>query len=212
MEKNKIGKVIQKNLKWVVLIFVILLFLKIADTIFEEQIHFLDNWVYEKIMTVQSQSITNIWKVITELGSAFVILPITFGIFLFCKDKKIGKYVGINLVFIVFLNQIMKFLFQRPRPEGFRLVEESGFSFPSGHSMVSVAFYGFLIYLIYQKIQDKRWKWTLIIGLTIMTICIGISRIYLGVHYASDVIGGFCFSIGYLILYTSILKNKLLDE
>ena len=90
----------------------------------------------------------------------------------------------------------------------FRIIDESGYSFPSGHSIVSMAFYGFLIYLIYKNIQNKYLKWILCIILSILIILIGISRIYLGVHYASDVIGGFCFSIGYLVIFTKIIKKN----
>ena len=86
-----------------------------------------------------------------------------------------------------------------------------GYSFPSGHSMISAAFYGFLIYLIYKKVKNKKLKITLIIVLSILIVSIGISRIYLGVHYTSDVLGGFLLSISYLILYTNIV-NSIVDS
>lgn len=82
-----------------------------------------------------------------------------------------------------------------------------GYSFPSGHSMVSMAFYGFLIYLIYNNIKNKYIKWILISSLSILIILIGISRIYLGVHYTSDVLAGFLLSISYLVIYTRIVKE-----
>lgn len=82
-----------------------------------------------------------------------------------------------------------------------------GYSFPSGHSMVSMAFYGFLIYLIYNNIKNKYIKWILICSLSILIILIGISRIYLGVHYTSDVLAGFLISISYLVIYTRIVKE-----
>ena len=75
--------------------------------------------------------------------------------------------------------------------------------------MISMAFYGFLIYLIYKNIKNKYLKTTLIIILSLLIIAIGISRIYLGVHYVSDVIGGFLISISYLIVYIKLIKKKL---
>ena len=75
--------------------------------------------------------------------------------------------------------------------------------------MISMAFYGFLIYLIYKNIKNKYLKTTLIIILSLLIIAIGISRIYLGVHYLSDVIGGFLISIFYLIVYIKLIKKKL---
>jgi len=87
-----------------------------------------------------------------------------------------------------------------------------GYSFPSGHSMISAAFYGFLIYLIYKKVKNKKLKITLIIVLSILIVSIGISRIYLGVHYTSDVLAGFTVSVSYLIIYTSIVKKFILER
>ena len=73
--------------------------------------------------------------------------------------------------------------------------------------MINMALYGFLIYLIFKRVKNKYVKWPLIILLSILVLLIGISRIYLGAHYASDVIAGFLISIAYLALYTSLLKN-----
>lgn len=75
--------------------------------------------------------------------------------------------------------------------------------------MVAMGFYGFLIYLTYMNIKNKKIKYPLIIFLSILILLIGISRIYLGVHYATDIIGGFIIGIIYLTLYIKYLyKNK----
>lgn len=73
--------------------------------------------------------------------------------------------------------------------------------------MASMAFYGYLIYLIYKHIENKYIKWTLIALLSILIYTIGVSRIYLGVHYTSDVLGGFLISISYLIIYINLVKK-----
>ena len=75
--------------------------------------------------------------------------------------------------------------------------------------MASMAFYGFIIYLIYKNIKNKYIKWISIILLSILILAIGFSRIYLGVHYTSDVLGGFLLTIAYLMVYTSVIKNKI---
>lgn len=75
--------------------------------------------------------------------------------------------------------------------------------------MVSMAFYGFLIYLIYKNIKNKYIKWFLCTILTMLILLIGISRIYLGVHYASDVFAGFCISMVYIILFIRVVSKKM---
>ena len=115
----------------------------------------------------------------------------------------------LNLILQSLLNVLLKNILQRPRPTEYRIIDESGYSFPSGHSMASMAFYGFLIYLIYKNIENKKIKYIAISMLSILIVAIGISRIYLGVHYTSDVIAGFLVSIFYLILYTSIISTFL---
>ena len=117
--------------------------------------------------------------------------------------------VLINLLVIAILNFVLKLIWMRPRPELDMLIYEDGFSFPSGHSMVSMAFYGYLIYLIYTYVDNRKVKWPLLIFLMLIILLIGFSRIYLGVHYASDVIGGFCFSIVYLFIYIKMAKKYI---
>lgn len=101
---------------------------------------------------------------------------------------------------------------QRPRPTEFRIIEETGYSFPSGHSMTSMAFYGYLIYLIYKYVKNKYVKWISIVLLGILICSIGISRIYLGVHYTSDVLGGFLISVSYLVIYISAVNKFLIEK
>ena len=155
---------------------------------------------------------TPIAKVITNFGGVIFIAISTIILFVGIKNKKIGAAIVINLFTITFLNLLLKNIVQRPRPTEFRLIDENGYSFPSGHSMVSMAFYGFLIYIVYKYIKIRNLKVALIIVLSILPILIGISRIYLGVHYTTDVIGGFLVSISYLIIYTRIFKKIVVEE
>src|SRR5699024_7344638 len=148
-------------------------------------------------------------KMITNLGSAFSLVSLTILILLIPKEKKYGILVGINLITIFVINTILKFIFARPRPLDINLIEELGYSFPSAHAMISTAFYGFIIYLIWQTKISKRRKWISSILLSILIVLIGITRIYLGVHYASDVFAGMLISISYLVLFTSIASKYL---
>ena len=155
---------------------------------------------------------TPIAKVITNLGSAVFLIALTIILIIVIKNKKIGLSIFLNLSFVTILNQLLKRILQRPRPNEFRIIEETGYSFPSGHSMVSMAFYGYLIYLIYKYVKNKYIKWGLITLLSILIVSIGTSRIYLGVHYTSDVLGGFLIAVSYLIIYISGVNKFLIEK
>ena len=206
-------ELIKKNLKWVVLFICLVGFLALAEDVFNKEIMNGDIIGYKLISTfLISDFVTPIAKFITNFGGAIFLSIATVMLFLFIKNKKIGLLIISNIVIITILNQLLKRILQRPRPTEFRIVEETGYSFPSGHSMVSMAFYGYLIYLIYRYIKNKYVKWTLITILSILICLIGISRIYLGVHYTSDVLGGFLISISYLVIYISSIKKLLPEE
>ncbi|MBX9853267.1 MAG: phosphatase PAP2 family protein, partial [Cytophagaceae bacterium] len=87
------------------------------------------------------------------------------------------------------------------------LTEASGLSFPSGHAMISFSFYGLLIYMAWRGIKNKILKWTVVIGLLILIHAIGFSRVYLKVHYASDVMAGFAIGTVWLILSVFMLRK-----
>ena len=204
----QIKQFLKKNLRWIILFICLILFLDIAEDVLEKEIMQKDIIGYNLISKyLISDFATPIAKIITQLGSSLFLIFLAIILFIAIKDRKIGICIWINLGVSALLNQILKHIVQRPRPTEFRIINETGYSFPSGHSMVSAAFYGFLIYLIYKKVKNKYIKWTLISTLSIIVLLIGISRIYLGVHYTSDVLAGFLISISYLIIFTSILKN-----
>ena len=209
---KKILKLIKNNYKWIIFSVCLILFLALAEDVFNKEIMKGDIIGYNFVKTyLIKEQVTPVMKIVTFFGGATCLIGLTIILFIIIKNKKIGLLIGINLVTITILNQLFKFILQRPRPTEYRLIDESGYSFPSGHSMVSMAFYGFLIYLIYKNIKNKKIKWGLINVLSVLIIAIGVSRVYLGVHYTSDVLAGFLIAIFYLILYTSIVKKYILE-
>lgn len=210
---EKIKEIIIKNLKWIILFICIIGFLLLAEDVFHKEIMNGDAIGYKFISTyLISDFATPIAKFITNFGGAICLIVIAIILFIVIKNKRIGIAIISNLGIITILNQLLKRILQRPRPEEFRIINESGYSFPSGHSMISMAFYGFLIYLIYKDVKNKYLKWILIIILGTLIISIGISRIYLGVHYTSDVLAGFLIAISYLIIYISIVTKFILER
>lgn len=215
MEQNtKEKKVfIKKCLKWIILCICLVGFIAFTEAIFHTKIIKFDTAGYKFISTyLISDFATPIARVVTNFGGAYFLILISMILALIIKNRRIGLTVIANLGIIGMINLILKNILQRPRPTEYRLIYESGYSFPSGHSMASMAFYGFLIYLIYKYVKSRKVKWSLIILLTILIITIGVSRIYLGVHYTSDVIAGFLASLMYLILYTSLINRSILQE
>lgn len=211
--KDNWKEYIKKKLKWVVLFICLVGFLALTEDVFNKEIMQGDIIGYKMISTfLISDFVTPIAKFITNFGGAIFLSIATIALLLLIKNKKIRLSIFSNIVIITILNQLLKRILRRPRPTEFRIVEETGYSFPSGHSMVSMAFYGYLIYLIYRYIKNKYIKWSLIVLLSILICLIGISRIYLGVHYTSDVLGGFLLSISYLVVYISLIKKILSEE
>ena len=206
---KKLKVFIRNNYQWLICFISLILFLVITENVFNNEIMKADTIGYNIVSNLISDKLTPLVKVVTWFGSATCLILLTVILFIIIKNKKAGLLIGTNLVIISILNQTLKSLLQRPRPTGFRIINETGYSFPSGHSMISMAFYGFLIYLIFKNVKNKCLKFTLIISLFILIISIGLSRIYLGVHYTSDVFAGFLLSIAYLIFYCSVVDKIL---
>lgn len=202
----------KKYIKWVIMVIFLILFSIFAYKIVMDKSIYIDKIVYDFICdNFMSERMTNIVKILTSLGSALVVIILTIVLFIAIKNKRIAVSIVINLIVITILNNLLKIIFLRPRPNVNNLILESGYSFPSGHSATGMAFYGYLIYLIYKYVNNKKIKIPLIIFLSLIIVAIGLSRIYLGVHYASDVLGGFLLAIVYLIIFITI-ANKYIEK
>lgn len=193
------------------------LLLAIVEDVFENEIMQIDVLAYDLFVSTLRNDLLTIFMIfITNLGSPIVLIAICILFLIIIKNKKMAASISLNLILITLLNILLKNIVQRPRPIDYRLIEEVGYSFPSGHSMISMAFYGFIIFLIFRYGKNKnKVFWEVLLGIIIFLI--GISRIYLGVHYASDVVAGFLIAIFYLFVYITvilkinnhlILKNK----
>ena len=205
---KKIKELIIKNYKWIIFFLFFVIFLAIAEDVFEQEIFEFDSVVYNFLVNNRNEALNNFFKIITQFGSALFLIIITILCVIFIRDKKYKILIPANLITIVIINIVLKNFFLRPRPNELRLIEETGYSFPSGHAMASTAFYGLLIYIVHEKVENKILRNTICIMLGLLILLISISRIYVGVHYTSDVIAGTCFSIAYLILITRLIKSQ----
>ena len=207
---KKIDILNKKNIKWIIVFISTFLFVIILRRVFRDEMITIDDRFYNYIMQYSSNGLTKFFKIVTFFGGAEAIIIITALIFIVVKEKKYAICISINLAIIIIVNFILKVVIARPRPDDYNLIVETGYSFPSGHSMVSLGYYGLLIYFIYKNFNKNKYlKNIMCIFLTMLIMLIGLSRIYLRVHYLSDVLGGFCITTAYLILYINIWKNKL---
>ena len=203
----------KEYIKYTILILCSVIFAIFTYKVVADKTIYIDSIVYNYISNnIINKNRTEIVKVITNITSPIMVIITALILVLAIKDKKIKISLVINLLGITIINNLIKVIIARPRPEINKLVTETGYSFPSGHSMVSLAFYGYLIYLIYKYINNKHLKRTLIIILSVLICIIGVSRIYLGVHYTSDVLGGFLISFAYLIIYIELVNKFVLEK
>lgn len=185
----------------------IVIFVRLAAELIEKELTTFDDEVYHFVSMVISNKLTFVMKIISNLSSSiFVVIVLILAIFILIKTKKEKIYWQVmifNLATVILINQALKYAFARQRPDILRLVDASGFSFPSGHAMVSVCFYGYIVYLILMLYKSKmKYLYSGVIAITILLI--GISRIYLGVHYASDVAAGYFAGLSTLLISCTI--------
>jgi undecaprenyl-diphosphatase len=186
----------------------------ISLLISDQKIIYFDRTVIDMVQGSETLVLTNVMKFFTFIGSApFVIVLSLFLLFF------LYKVLHHRLELLLFaaaitgsaiLNAILKQFFQRVRPDFHRLIDIEGYSFPSGHAMNAFTVYGILSFLLWRHIPSRFGRGVLISVSIIMILAIGISRIYLGVHYPSDIIGGY-FASGFWIT-TAILFFQYYQE
>lgn len=178
---------------------IFILFLVWSIFMLKGRLNKLDNNFYNKIKITNLK--TKIFKIITNLASAKFVALLCLILLIFVKNKVIPITIITNMLIMWGLIGILKNTFKRERPNINRLVEEKGYSYPSGHTMTATIFYGFIIFLIVISNLIIPLKWILSILLALLIILVGYTRVYLGVHFLSDVIGAILFGSSYLLLY-----------
>lgn len=187
-------------------LFVIMMVLVGAD-----RIAWFDQSIIDAVQGMENEGLTRIMKGFTFLGSSLVATLLSVIAFLFLwlvlRHRKELLMFLLSVGGSEIWNIIIKNWMQRQRPTMHRLIEISGFSFPSGHSMAAFALYGTLTYLLWRHIPALAGRIAMIVIGVALTLLIGISRIYLGVHYPSDVFGGYLASATWLMLSIYIFEK-----
>jgi undecaprenyl-diphosphatase len=189
----------------------LLLFIAIAHEMVLENENHLDFVVFSKLGEITSTSMTRLMLVITWFGSSDFLLPaylVLIGYFLISrKTRKLSldvAAVGVSSTIILFS---LKAIFHRHRPLDPLIQNVNGFSFPSGHSFSAFTFFGLLIYIVWNHPVSPVSRWSLTIFFFLAACAVAISRVYLHVHYASDVVAGFCLCLVWLGLSFGVIKK-----
>ncbi len=190
-----------------------LIFVILAEDIVNHETFFaLDPVLGTWLLARTSLTGDRLFSLITLLGNAFVISSGTglLGLW-FSKEKRWGqlRFLFISVGGAALLNLILKNVFLRPRPDfPGAYLQDTGFSFPSGHAMISIVFYGAVAYLLFIALKSWRYKVLSVLVMVIIAAMVGFSRLYLGVHYLSDILGG--WSAGGLWLVVCVFGEDLL--
>ena len=185
--------------------FALLLFVILGYVVkfYPEQLIPLDSSIQTAIRGDLPAILTTIFRGITRLIDLPIVISwaiLLTAIFYLKKWKTESLLVAGNLSLAGILIVSLKHLYQRPRPDILHLVEEKGFSFPSGHSLAVTLLIGSLIIIVGQRVKNKTVKLILQISLGIYLVSVIISRVYLGVHYPSDVLASLCLGLGILFI------------
>lgn len=172
------------------------LFADLAEDVMYQETGAFDTVVGSFIRSTASEGLTQLAVIVTNVGSAAfeISLLLILGSYMFFRLKQVWEplLLAVCLAGGWLLNTVLKEVFHRSRPDIQHLVEAGGYSFPSGHAMIATAFYGMLGYLIWSNLRQRsKPSWYVMLLTFCLVAAIGASRVYLGVHYPSDVIAGF---------------------
>ena len=183
----------------------------IIRQIFYHKEYTMDERVFGYLSQFVTETNTVLMRILSFAGSHFFLIPAWLMLLGFYYFIRRDKWMTIKIPVIALSNLVLmfglKFFFNRPRPLIALLKDVPGLSFPSGHAFMSFIFYGFVIYLVYHDVKNRRAKWGIISILAFVILAIGLSRIYLRVHYASDVLAGYCFGIMSLLILLRLLRQ-----
>lgn len=199
-----------KDKKNIVIIVLSLLFVILCILVKLDLLSNIDESVYKFITSNMNDTTTNIYKVITFFGSTIFMVGLCvllLVLFIILKKNIYGYIISGTLIFSTIMNNVIKVIIRRERPI-YMIVRETTFSFPSGHTMASVSMYGILIYLINKSNTNKKLKIILSIILGMIPLMVATSRIYLGAHYFSDILGAIMLATIVLLISTKYIKDK----
>ncbi len=171
----------------------------------------IDNEVYSFIYSSESFISTSIFFGATQIGEVWAMITLSLivvTLLILYKYKIEALFFALTMIMSGVTNPILKNIFDRERPTLLRLIDISGFSFPSGHAMGATAFFGSLMFVAHRILKGKS-KAFVISASALFIILISSSRVYLGVHYPTDIIAGIVGGVICILLSQLILRKQL---
>ena len=207
-----IKKIIKENYIYIItIILMIITFSIIMRSSLHDKIILFDYEVFDFLRSISNTYLTFIFNILTNLGDYYIPITIIVCSFLFGKNKWYFYLLSGGYAFSGIITFISKYAALRPRPIDALIAIPKSYSFPSGHTLTSLCFYCLLCYLLTTKCSKK----VKLISFTLVTslVClIAMSRIYLGVHYFSDVFGGYLIGIPCLMLIINIIEDNFMGK
>lgn len=191
----------------------LLLFLAwLADEALEGETLVFDNWASANLQRHASATLTSVMLAITTMGSTLVLiglLVITLLYLLWVGRRRGSLVLAVTMAGAFILNAILKLSFRRTRPEPlFGLISPSSFSFPSGHALLSFSFYGAVALLLTANLRNQMQRVAIWLVASLFVLTIGLSRVYLGMHYASDVVAGYTAALIWLLTVSFVYSKR----
>lgn len=187
-----------------------LLFCVITFFVMRDGVTPLDQALCSRIYAMRTETLTAVLKAITYLGNWQTVTLICIALLFFQKTRRhFGVPLATSCITSTLLYEVLKRIFQRPRPDlSLHLITQGGYSFPSGHSMTGLVFYGLLIVLLWHHVRNPKARAVFTAGFTLLFLTIGFSRVYLGVHYPTDVLGGWSLGLCILLAFSEELEQR----
>ena len=200
--------------------FFVISFIIVSVLVFSGRLDGMDIMISGYMLSIKSSSMDIFMRFVTSIGDPVPVIIIVIGvtwILLLWRKKQMAIHFSSTVLVVYLLNEVLKYLFARPRPEITFLIGVDGYSFPSAHAMVNTAMYGFIAYLLWNGWEKTWMRAAAVLGSVFFIFIIACSRVYFSVHYFSDVLAGvsagmavLCFSIaiGSVILSGKPAKKK----
>ncbi len=205
-----IKKIVKENyLYLLIIIFLIIVFTIIKNSIFYDKILEFDQKIISYRNGIIDEKLTVSFKNITFFGDYYIPVLIIVCIFLLNKKKWHSYVNAVNYISVLLLTCITKLIVNRARPDANLITIPDKYSFPSGHTLTSIVFYTFLCYVATKNRKTKKYLLPLVIFVVLL---ISISRVYLGVHYFSDVVGAIILAIPLLLMNINIYNKHFKEE